>query len=58
MTPIRTDLCWAAAFLTLALANFVGLITDRDAATMFAILPALWVVTRGRDCLSRSHREV
>ena len=56
MTPIRTDLFWAGAFLMLALANFVGLITDRDATTMFTILPALWVVNRGRDC--RSRREV
>ncbi len=47
MTPIRTSLIWAAAFILLALANRFGLIADKDATTMFAVLPALWVATGG-----------
>ena len=52
MTNLRTSLIWAAAFLLLALANRFGLIADNDAATMFAILPALWVASGGlgRSC--------
>lgn len=52
MTPIRTSLIWAAAFILLALANRFGLIADKDATTMFAVLPALWVATSGpgRSC--------
>lgn len=47
MTKFRTSLIWAAAFVLLALANRFGLIADNDAATMFAILPALWVTSGG-----------
>ncbi len=47
MTPIRTSLIWAAAFILLALANRFGLIADKEAAMMFAVLPALWVASGG-----------
>ena len=47
MTNLRSSLIWAAAFLLLALANRFGLIADKDAATMFAILPAVWVASGG-----------
>lgn len=47
MTNLRTSLFWAAAFILLALGNRFGLIADKDATTMFAILPALWVASRG-----------
>jgi len=47
MTPIRTSLFWAAAFILLALANRFSLIADKDATTMFAVLPALWIASGG-----------
>lgn len=47
MTNLRISLIWAAAFVLLALANRFGLIADKDATTMFAVLPALWVATGG-----------
>ena len=51
MTSIRSSLLWAAAFMLLALANRFGWIADKDVATMFAILPALWVAsTRPGRC--------
>ncbi|WP_176399757.1 hypothetical protein [Novosphingobium sp. B 225] len=52
MTKLTKSLCWASAFLALAFANRVGLIADKDATMMFALLPALWVATRGR-CRAR-----
>jgi len=54
MTPIRTSLLWAAAFILLALANRFGWIADKDATTMFAVIPALWVASGGlRRCGAR-----
>lgn len=54
MPPIRTSLFWAAAFILLALANRLGWVADKDAATMFAVLPALWVASGGLGgCRSR-----
>ena len=47
MTNLRSSLIWAAAFVLLALANRFGLIADKDATTMFAILPAVWVASGG-----------
>ena len=47
MINFRTGLIWAAAFLLLALANRFGLIADKNATTMFAVLPALWVASGG-----------
>lgn len=47
MTPISKSLIWASLFILLALANYFGLIADKDANTMFAILPALWVASTG-----------
>ena len=56
MTNLRISLIWAAAFVLLALANRFGLIADKDATTMFAVLPALWVATGGlgRSCGRRA----
>lgn len=54
MTPIRTSLIWATAFILLALANRFELVADKDATTMFAVLPALWVASGGlRRCAPR-----
>ena len=47
MTSIRTSLFWAAAFILLALANRLGWVTDKDATTMFVVLPAVWVASGG-----------
>ena len=47
MVRFSNPLWWAAAFVGLALANRFGWIADRDATTMFAVLPALWVATGG-----------
>ena len=54
MTNLRISLIWATAFVLLALANRFGLIADKNATTMFAVLPALWVATGGlRRCAPR-----
>lgn len=45
MTQISKSLCWAAAFIGIALANRFGVIADGNTATMFAVLPALWVAS-------------
>ena len=52
MTMLRTSLYWGSAFILLALANRFGWIADKDATTMFAVLPALWVASGGlgRSC--------
>lgn len=42
MTRFTKSLCWASAFIFLALANRAGLIADKDASVMFAVIPALW----------------
>ena len=47
MSSFRKSMCWAAAFIGVALANRFGLIADNNATTMFAELPALWVATGG-----------
>ncbi|MEQ1497462.1 MAG: hypothetical protein ABL914_02290 [Novosphingobium sp.] len=45
MTAISRNLCWAGSFIALAVANRFGLVADTNAATIFVILPALWVAT-------------
>jgi hypothetical protein len=50
MNPIRSALFWAAAILLLALANWFGLIADKNATTMFAILPAVWIAVARPRC--------
>ena len=52
MTKLRTSLYWGSAFILLALANRFGWIADKEATTMFAVLPALWVARGGlgRSC--------
>ena len=50
MTQTTRALCWAAILITLALANKFGLIADKDAAVMFAIIPAMWVAFTSRGC--------
>lgn len=49
MTQITKALCWAAILIALALANKFGLIADKDAAVMFAIIPAMWIAMTSRD---------
>ncbi len=52
MTMNLKSLCWAGVLIALALANAAGLIADKDATVMFAMIPALWVASGvlGRDC--------
>jgi hypothetical protein len=48
------SLCWAAALILLAVANAAGWISDGNATTMFAVIPALWVATSfGGHCLRK-----
>lgn len=47
MSAIAKSLCWADMLIALALANHFALIADKDAATLFAIIPALWVASGG-----------
>ncbi len=57
MPPVSRSLGWAAALIALALANRFGLIADKDAAVMFAVLPAMWVASGGLGrCLPRGAR--
>ncbi len=54
MSSVAKSLCWAAMFILLAVANATGLIADSNAATMFAVLPALWVATTfGGNCFRK-----
>lgn len=54
MPAVSKSLCWAAALILLAIANATGLISDSNAKTMFAVIPALWVATTfGGNCLRR-----
>lgn len=51
MNRFIKSLCWASAFIFLALANRAGLIADKDASVMFVVIPALWVAGGGpRRC--------
>ena len=47
MTPISKSLRCAIIFLVVAIANRVGLVADKDAMVMFALIPALWIATGG-----------
>jgi ethanolamine ammonia-lyase small subunit len=52
MPPIARAIPWAIAMILLAVGERYGLVESRSAATMFAVLPALAVVTmpRRRRC--------
>lgn len=47
MTSNPGSLGWAGTLIALALANWFGLIADKDANILFVILPALWVASGG-----------
>lgn len=54
MTAKTKSLYWAAALIVLAVANALGWVTDGNATTMFAVIPALWVAnTFGGRCLPK-----
>lgn len=54
MSDITKSLCWAFALILLAVANYAGLIADKDANLMFVLVPALWIATGGAGrCLPR-----
>ena len=58
MTNITKGLCWGAAIILLAIGNRIGVITDSNATTMFAILPALAVISiSGRKSCFRHKRK-
>lgn len=51
MTRIHKVSAWAGAILLVALGNAYGVIDDGSANTMFAVLPALAVISlRGANC--------
>ena len=51
MTSFAKGLCWPVAMILLTVGNAAGLIADSDAATMLAVIPALWVATTyGGNC--------
>jgi len=56
MSQLVSGICWAAIIVALALANKFGLIADKDAAVMFAIVPAIWIATTypRRGCRRRA----
>lgn len=53
MTSIPHALVWAALIILLALANAAGLVADKDAAVLFAILPAIWIAATDRGCIRK-----
>ena len=56
MAKLVSVICWVAIIIALALANWFGLIADKDAAVMFAIVPAIWIAATypGRGCRRRA----
>lgn len=57
MTSVARALPWAIAMILMAVGEAYGLVDRKTAATMFAILPGLAVVTsvrRGRACFRRN----
>jgi hypothetical protein len=50
MGTVNRSAIWGGMVVLLALANYSGLIADKDAAVMFAIFPALWVASTSRGC--------
>jgi hypothetical protein len=50
MTPIVRGMVWAALIVLLVIANKLGLMADKDAATMLAIIPAIWIATTSPRC--------
>ncbi len=49
MNSRLNSLCWAAVLILLALANYAGLIADKDANIMFVLVPALWVASNRKS---------
>lgn len=47
MSSISKSLFWAGTLIALAFANRLGLIADKHATTLFAVIPALWIATGG-----------
>jgi hypothetical protein len=55
MNDIAKGLCWGAAIVLLAVGNYLGLIDDKTAGTLFVVLPVTAVITmRGGCCFGRS----
>lgn len=52
MNQIKGAICFALVLIALAAASRLGLIADKDAGVMFAIVPAVWIATtrRGQSC--------
>ncbi len=50
MASIRRALPWAAAILLNAAGNYLGLIDDKTAGTLFIVLPIIAVVSLGYGC--------
>lgn len=54
MSTVSRSLCWASTLLALAVANALGWVSDSNAGTMCAVIPALWVATTfGGNCLRK-----
>ena len=53
MPDIAKGICWGGAIILLATGNYLGLIDDRTAQTMFIILPGLAVATINGSCFTR-----
>jgi hypothetical protein len=50
MTSIKRGLPWATAILLNDVGNYVGLIDDKTAETLFIVLPIIAVVSLGHGC--------
>lgn len=56
MTSLKSGLCWGAAILLNAAANYFGLIDDKTAETLFIVLPIVGVLSLGCGCEGRPWR--
>jgi hypothetical protein len=56
MTSFKSGLCWGAVILMNAAGNYLGLIDDKTAETLFIVLPIVAVVTMGAGCGCRPWR--
>lgn len=50
MNKIVRGLCWAVALLLLAAGNYLGLIDDKSAQTLFIVMPMVAVLSIGGKC--------
>jgi hypothetical protein len=56
MPNLLKGFCWAGAILLNALGNYLGLIDDKTAQTLFIVLPVVAILSLGGGCNCRLWR--